>query len=96
MTKQKQPPITPQEAWVKYFGNVKELQNKPYPFPCSCGNFSAFTTSDSWIDHVKTAHDERVFSEKQIAAFERRAKEKEASNTGVDRIAAIIGGRSSN
>lgn len=68
--------LTYEEALKKYFGDV--LRPKTWPLPCTCGKFWLMHLDESWVEHLRTAHDERVVSPEQREKILKRRKEKEA------------------
>jgi len=56
----KQRTLTPTEAFEKYFGAVNQLHTKPYPYPCSCGQFFLLGIEHDWMGHIRHVHYEHI------------------------------------
>jgi hypothetical protein len=99
MPSQPNPAITYEDAFIKYFGTVKEIMAVPLPMTCKACKKQCLSL-DSCFEHIKKEHKEKVRTEKQIATVEKRRQEKELEkskgNKGIENLVSVIMGGSSN
>jgi hypothetical protein len=89
--KQTIPPISYQEAFEKYFGTVKEVMSRPLPMKCKeCGK--EILGVESCFEHLKIDHKVKIRTDKQIAAMEKRRREKQENEKGFSEFVSTIMG----